>query len=150
MAKFKCRKCGYQQDSPSGKPKDAHCKSAGWDLVVEKSTRPDETTLFNSNTYKLIGQAGNVIYYGRVDRVALNTMDSDVLDAYETAMSKGILDKTSTGKDGVKLKETTAVIKLSISTATANQADNTQSLCADYVYAEKKAFLNFNNTIWRH
>jgi rubredoxin len=152
MATYKCRKCGHQEESV-GKPKTGHCGNSGWDMVVRVADSPKTTLTFNQNTYDYIGTIGAVKYYGRIDRDALDKMDSALLDTFEVAMKKGVLDKKSTGSDGVKLKETGALIKLSIRTAKANEADNCESLWASYGTnkdASGNFYLNFDGTVERH
>jgi hypothetical protein len=152
MPSYKCRKCGHQEEA-AAKPKSPHCKNSGWDLAVKIVDSPKTTLIYNSKTYDLIGSIGAAKYYGRIDRTALNKMSSGLLDTFETAMKKGILDKTSTGSDGVKLKESGALIKLSIRTAKANEADNVESLWAASTFGKDPAgniYLDFNDTVSRH
>ncbi len=151
---WQCKTCRAVSDEKV-KPKQPHCKNAGWALVVERVAALADTRMLNNRTYHKLGELGGKGVYGCVDHTVADQLGHGIGDVFEGAMKKGIIAQRSTGDDGVKLKDgkggkSVAFIKLTIRQGKALNFDNNTSLTAELEESDNAMFYLFDDAATRH
>lgn len=152
MPTFRCSACSAEYAAKPKKCETPKCKGAV-KLVPDAVDKIDQTISAVGGNYTYLGEAGALRVYGRLNRAELRKLSSAAgmdFNAYESAMKKGVIPSTGTGKDGVKKEPYGWVVKTTISQAQATGGDNTLSPLATTLFDGKKLFLDFNQLVARH
>ena len=113
-----------------------------------------DPTLRSGTRYELIGSVGkDTDVYAYLDTAGKLKISEEHRGVYLTAMRQGIIASGSTGANGTKFEPFGWVVKITISTAKANEGmDNIKSPVAQEVRdeAHNAIYLNFDSMIERH
>ena len=152
MPNYKCTVCAADYSAKLKKCETPKCKGTV-KLVPDKVEKLEQTMSAVGGNYHLLGSAGSLVVYGRLNRAELQKLKNAEgldFDTYESAMKKGIIPSTGTAKDGVKKEPYGWVIKTTISQAQATGGNNVVSPLATATFDGSKAFLDFNQLVRRH
>lgn len=115
---------------------------------------PEDPTVFEGDTYALVGQLSSKDLYVRFDDTVTSSSHYD--KKYEEALSNGVIPSTGTGKAGIKNEPYGWVVKVTLHAANANaEIDNTMSprASAGLKVSTGKTpafYLNFDEWVARH